>query len=137
MIVYKVEGWTKGNLPVVLFAINTGYSKQKYYDSNKRRFEVKVLVINCGSSSLKYRILDMRTEELLVKGLVERIALPGSVIIQEKQGDRTELDLPLQDHKDAISHVLGLLTDEVHGVLKSLDEISAVGHRIVHGGEHY
>lgn len=137
MIVYKVEGWTKGNLPVVLFAIKTGYSKQKYYDSNKRRFEVKVLVINCGSSSLKYRILDMRTEELLVKGLVERIALPGSVIIQEKQGDRTELDLPLQDHKDAISHVLGLLTDEVHGVLKSLDEISAVGHRIVHGGEHY
>ena len=99
---------------------------------------MKVLVINCGSSSLKYQVLEMETEELLCKGLVERIGIDGSVIKHEKHGmDKWVLETPMKDHKDAIGHVLNALTDPEHGVAKSMDEIGAVGHRVVHAGEKY
>ena len=99
---------------------------------------MKVLVINCGSSSLKYQVLEMETEELLCKGLVERIGIDGSVIKHEKIGmDKWLLETPMKDHKDAIGHVLNALTDPEHGVAKSMDEIGAVGHRVVHAGEKY
>ena len=99
---------------------------------------MKVLVINCGSSSLKYQVLEMETEEPLCKGLVERIGIDGSVIKHEKIGmDKWVLETPMKDHKDAIGHVLNALTDPEHGVAKSMDEIGAVGHRVVHAGEKY
>ena len=99
---------------------------------------MKVLVINCGSSSLKYQVLEMETEELLCKGLVERIGIEGSVIKHEKIGmDKWVLETPMKDHKDAIGHVLNALVDSEHGVAKSMDEIGAVGHRVVHAGEKY
>ncbi len=99
---------------------------------------MKVLVINCGSSSLKYQVLDMTNEELLCKGLVERIGIDGSVITHEKIGmDKFKLETPMKDHKDAIGHVLTAIQDAGHGVVKSMDEIGAVGHRVVHAGEKY
>ncbi len=99
---------------------------------------MKVLVINCGSSSLKYQVLDMTTEALLAKGLVERIGIEGSLITHEKIGmDKFKLETPMANHKDAISHVLDALVDTEHGVVGSMDEIGAVGHRVVHAGEKY
>ena len=99
---------------------------------------MKVLVINCGSSSLKYQMLDMTNEVLLCKGLVERIGIDGSVITHEKIGmDKYKLVTPMADHKDAIGHVLDALVNEEHGVIKDMSEIGAVGHRVVHAGEKY
>ena len=99
---------------------------------------MKVLVINCGSSSLKYQVLDMTNEVLLCKGLVERIGMEGAVITHEKIGmDKFKLVVPMKDHKEAIGHVLEAVQDENHGVVKSMDEIGAVGHRVVHAGEKY
>ena len=99
---------------------------------------MKVLVINCGSSSLKYQVLDMETETLLAKGLVERIGMEGSVIGHEKIGeDKIKTEVPMNDHKDAIAQVLAAVQDPAHGVVKSLDEIGAVGHRVVHAGEKF
>lgn len=99
---------------------------------------MKVLVINCGSSSLKYQVLDMTTEALLAKGLVERIGLDGSYMTHEKIGmDKIKLEAPMANHKDAIGHVLEALVDKDHGVVVSMDEIGAVGHRVVHAGEKY
>ena len=99
---------------------------------------MKVLVVNCGSSSLKYQVLDMPSEELLCKGLVERIGIEGSVIKHEKIGqDKFVLEVPMKDHTEAIGHVIDALLDADHGVAKSMDEIGAVGHRIVQGGEKF
>ena len=99
---------------------------------------MKVLVINCGSSSLKYQVLDMTNETLLAKGLVERIGLDGSFLTHEKIGmDKLRVEEPMANHKDAISHVLKVLVDADHGVIRSMDEIGAVGHRVVHAGEKY
>ena len=99
---------------------------------------MKVLVINCGSSSLKYQVLDMTTEALLCKGLVERIGMDGSVITHEKIGqDKVKTEVPMKDHKDAIEQVLNAVQDADHGVVKSMDEIGAVGHRVVHAGEKF
>ncbi|WP_130864493.1 acetate/propionate family kinase [Bacilliculturomica massiliensis] len=99
---------------------------------------MKVLVINCGSSSLKYQVLEMEDESLLCKGLVERIGIEGSVLKHEKAGeDKYVLQVPMDDHKDAIGHVLNTIVDPVHGVAKDMSEISAVGHRVVHAGEKY
>ena len=99
---------------------------------------MKVLVINCGSSSLKYQVLDMETETLLAKGLVERIGMDGSVIGHEKIGeDKVKTEVPMKDHKDAIAQVLAAVQNPAHGVVKSLDEIGAVGHRVVHAGEKF
>ena len=99
---------------------------------------MKVLVINCGSSSLKYQLIDMRNEESLAQGLVERIGIEGSILTQKVEGkDKYVVETPIKDHQDAIELVLKSLVDEKHGVIKSMDEISAVGHRVVHGGEKY
>ena len=99
---------------------------------------MKVLVINCGSSSLKYQVLDMTNEELICKGLVERIGMEGSVISHTKTGmDKFVLEVPMKDHKDAIGHVIDALKDEEHGVVKAMSEIGAVGHRVVHAGEKF
>lgn len=99
---------------------------------------MKILVINCGSSSLKYQILDMTNETLLCKGLAEKIGIAGSTITHEKIGDnKLVLECSMKDHKDAIEQVLEVIRDKVYGVVKSMDEIGAVGHRIGHGGEKY
>ncbi len=99
---------------------------------------MKVLVINCGSSSLKYQVLDMTNENLLCKGLVERIGLEGSVITHEKIGmDKVKNETPMEDHKAAISLVLEAIQNPEHGVVSSMDEIGAVGHRVVHAGEKF
>ena len=99
---------------------------------------MKVLVINCGSSSLKYQVLQMESETLLCKGLVERIGIEGSVLKHEKIGqDRFVLEVPMKDHKDAIGHVLDAIVDADHGIAASMAEIEAVGHRVVHAGEKY
>ena len=101
---------------------------------------MNILVINCGSSSLKFQVIDSETEALLAKGLCERIGIDGSVITYENKVKNTGKEVnetPMPDHNKAVSLVLEALTNEKTGVLKSLDEIGAVGHRIVHGGEKF
>ena len=99
---------------------------------------MKILVINCGSSSLKYQVLDMSGEILLAKGLVERIGMEGSVITHEKIGmDKVKKETPMESHKEAIALVLEAVADKNHGVVDDMSEISAVGHRVVHAGEKY
>ena len=99
---------------------------------------MNILVINCGSSSLKYQLINMQNQEVLAKGLVERIGIEGSVLTQKVEGrDKYIVEQPMNSHKDAIRLVLDALVDSKNGVIKSMDEISAVGHRVVHGGEKY
>ena len=99
---------------------------------------MKTLVINCGSSSLKYQLIDMSNEESMVQGLVERIGIEGSALTQKTPGkSKPVINTELNDHKDARKLVLEALVNEEYGVIKSMDEISAVGHRVVHGGEKY
>ena len=98
---------------------------------------MKILVINCGSSSLKYQLIDMTDESVLAKGLVERIGIEGSILTQKVDGKKYIIEEPMADHKKAIELVLGALVDEKEGVIKDMSEISAVGHRVVHGGEKY
>ncbi len=99
---------------------------------------MNVLVINCGSSSLKYQLINSESEEVLAKGLCERIGIDGSAITHQPAGGKkikTEADMP--NHTVAVKLVIDKLTDREVGVIKSLDEIDAVGHRIVHGGEKF
>lgn len=99
---------------------------------------MNVLVINCGSSSLKYQLINMNDESVLAKGLVERIGIEGSVLKHEKSGqDKVVIKEVMQNHKDAINLVLKALVDENHGAVKDLSEVDAVGHRVVHGGEKF
>ena len=99
---------------------------------------MNILVINCGSSSLKYQLISSETEEVLAKGLCERIGIAGSAISHTPAGgDKVTEELPMADHTDAVRYVIDKLTDANVGVIKSLDEIDAVGHRIVHGGEKF
>lgn len=99
---------------------------------------MNILVINCGSSSLKFQLIDAETEQLTAKGLCERIGIDGSQItFSPAGGEKIKKQIPMADHKDAIRLVLDALTDENTGVVKRLDEIGAVGHRIVHGGENF
>lgn len=99
---------------------------------------MKILVINCGSSSLKYQLIDMETEDVMAKGLVERIGIEGSRIKHETIGkEKKTIETPMQDHKRALELVMESLTNEEYGSIKSLDEIDAVGHRVVHGGEDF
>ena len=98
---------------------------------------MKVLVINCGSSSLKYQLIDSDTEELLAKGLCERIAVDGRLTHTTTGKEKYTKDLPLPDHNAAVSYVLEALTDKETGAITDLSEIDAVGHRIVHGGEKF
>ena len=100
--------------------------------------KMKVLVINCGSSSLKYQLVNMNNEEVLAKGLVERIGLQGSFLKHQWGEDsKVTIERDLPTHKEAIKLVLEALVDANHGVIKSMDEISAVGHRVVHGGDKF
>ena len=99
---------------------------------------MKILVINCGSSSLKYQLIDMEGEKLLAKGLVERIGIDGSVISHTTTGkDKKVIKKELKDHNDALEIVMSSLVDKEYGAIDSLDQISAVGHRVVHGGENF
>ena len=100
-----------------------------------------ILVLNCGSSSLKYQLLDMRSNDdfsLLAKGLVERIGMEMGDITHTVTGrEKEKLRLPIKDHAEGINQVLALLTDKDKGILKSVSEIDAVGHRVAHGGEFF
>ena len=99
---------------------------------------MNVLVINCGSSSLKYQLIETDSETVLAKGLCERIGIDGSAITHTpKGGDKVTTTVPMKDHTDAVKLVIEKLTDATVGVIKSLDEIDAVGHRVVHGGEKF
>ena len=99
---------------------------------------MKVLVLNCGSSSLKYQLFSMTNEEVLAKGLVERIGIEGSRIKHSKTGmDAVTINATIPNHKVAIRMVLDALLDASHGVISSLEELKAVGHRVVHGGEKF
>ena len=99
---------------------------------------MKVLVLNCGSSSLKYQLIDSETENVLAKGLCERIGIDGSAITHQPEGGEKVKELvEMPDHTAAVKHVIAKLTDQSVGVIESLSEISAVGHRLVHGGENF
>lgn len=99
---------------------------------------MNILVINCGSSSLKFQLINSDTEQCIAKGLCERIGIDGSQITYTPAGGEKELNVtPMPDHTEAIRLVLEALTDEKNGVVKSLEEIGAVGHRVVHGGEKF
>lgn len=99
---------------------------------------MKILVLNCGSSSFKYQLIDMDGEKVLAKGLVERIGIAGSRIKHTKTGqDPVSKEVDFPNHTVAIKFVLDMLVDKEHGVLSSLSELSAAGHRLVHGGEKF
>lgn len=100
--------------------------------------KMKVLVINCGSSSLKYQLINMENEEVLAKGICERIGIEGSFLKhQPGEGDKVTIEKPMPTHVEAIQSVIDALVDSKHGVIKSMDEINAVGHRVVHAGEKF
>lgn len=99
-----------------------------------------ILVLNCGSSSIKYQVIDMTADnhKLLAKGLVERIGLPEGDLTHKPAGkDRFELHQPIADHTAGINLIIAAITDPAHGVIGSLEELSAVGHRVAHGGEYF
>ena len=98
---------------------------------------MNVLVINCGSSSLKFQLINAETEKVLAKGLCERIGIDGRLTYQPGGGEKEKSDLAMPTHTEAIQFVIDALTNEKTGVVKSLDEIGAVGHRLVHGGEKF
>lgn len=99
---------------------------------------MKVLVINCGSSSLKYQLFNMEDESVLAKGLVERIGIEGSMLTHQPTGkDKAVMNTDIPNHSVGIKMVLEALTDKAHGVIGSMSEIAAVGHRVVHGGEKF
>lgn len=100
--------------------------------------DMNVLVINCGSSSLKFQLINSKSEEVIAKGLCERIGIEGGKMIYTPAGgEKQEKEIPMKDHTEAVRLVLEALTDPDTGVVKSLEEIGAVGHRIVHGGEKF
>jgi len=99
---------------------------------------MKIIVLNCGSSSIKYQLFEMDTKEVLAKGVVEKIGLHGSFIKHERNdGDKLYLEGDIYDHQAGIEYVLGILTSIKHGSIKSFEELDAVGHRVVHGGEKF
>ena len=98
---------------------------------------MNVLVINCGSSSLKFQLINSDTEAVLAKGLCERIGIDGRLTYQPEGGEKEVNNLAMPTHTEAIQFVIDALTNEKTGVVKSLDEIGAVGHRVVHGGEKF
>jgi acetate kinase len=98
---------------------------------------MKILILNAGSSSLKYQLIDMQDESILAKGLVERIGIAGSQIKQTAGSRVFEAQAPMKDHVEGIQYMLAALTDKEKGVVKNMDEIGAVGHRVLHGGEKF
>jgi acetate kinase len=99
---------------------------------------MKIIVLNCGSSSIKYQLFEMNTNEVLAKGVIEKIGLHGSFINHERNdGNKLYIEGDIYDHQAGIEYVLGVLISTNHGSIKSFDEIDAVGHRVVHGGEKF
>ena len=98
---------------------------------------MKVLVINCGSSSLKYQLIDMANEEVLCKGLCERIGMDGSVITHKANGGKWESLIPFPTHTEAFAAVVKMMTEGEGKVINDVSEVSAIGHRVVHGGEKF
>jgi len=97
---------------------------------------MKILVLNCGSSSIKYQLFDMSSGVVLAKGIVEKIGLKGSFLKNERfDGDKVKLEGEILDHQSGIEYLLGLMISKKRGVIKNLNEIDAIGHRLVHGGE--
>ena len=93
---------------------------------------MKILVINAGSSSLKYQLFDMEKETVLAKGNCQKIGIKGSFITHKYGSNSTKIEIELKNHNEAMQKVLSLLTSSEFGVIKSLNEISAVGHRVLH-----
>ena len=99
---------------------------------------MKILVLNCGSSSIKYQLFDMVSGAVLAKGIVEKIGLKGSFLKNERfDGDKVKLEGEILDHQTGIEYLLGLMVSKRRGVIKNLNEIDAIGHRLVHGGERF
>lgn len=99
---------------------------------------MKIFVINCGSSSLKYQFINMKDESVLASGVVERIGMKGSTLVHKPEGkDKFTIEEDMEDHEVAIKLVLDALADKTHGVVENMDEIEAIGHRVLHGGEHF
>ncbi|KAF2957918.1 acetate kinase [Thermotoga sp. Ku-13t] len=98
---------------------------------------MKILVVNCGSSSIKYQFIDMNGEKVLCKGLAERIGIEGSRLVHRVNNDKHVIERSMKDHEEALKIVLEALIDPEIGVIKNLSEIDAVGHRVVHGGEKF
>jgi acetate kinase len=99
---------------------------------------MKILVLNCGSSSIKYQLIDMASNVVLAKGVVEKIGLKGSFLKNERfDGDKVKLEGEILDHQSGIEYILGMMISSKRGVLKGLNEIDAVGHRVVHGAERF
>ncbi|MCR5416392.1 MAG: acetate kinase [Pseudobutyrivibrio sp.] len=98
---------------------------------------MKILVINCGSSSLKYQVIDSESEEVLCKGLCERIGIDGRLVYQKAGLDKEVTEIAMPTHKEAVASVIEAITNDKTGAIASLDEIDAVGHRVVHGGEKF
>ena len=97
---------------------------------------MKILVLNCGSSSVKYKLFNMDTHEVLAQGGVEKLGLPGSFLkFTQPDGKKVILEKEMPEHNAAIEFILSVLTDDKYGCIKSFNEIDAVGHRVVHGGE--
>ena len=98
---------------------------------------MKVLVVNCGSSSIKYQLINMENEEVMAKGYLEKIGLPDSFLTHKVNGEKYRIEKVITNHEEGIKLVLEQLLDENYGVIKDLKEIDAVGHRVVHGGEKF
>jgi acetate kinase len=99
---------------------------------------MKILVLNCGSSSIKFQLFDMISKEVVSKGIVEKVGMKGSFLKLEKSnGDKVKFEGEIIDHQTGIEYVLGVLTSKKHGCIQSLNEIDAIGHRVVHGGEKF
>ncbi len=98
---------------------------------------MKILVLNCGSSSLKYQLINMENEEVIAKGNYERIGIDKSFVTHKVNGEKYVIENPAPTHKEALEFIIKQLTETDYAVIKSLDEINAVGHRVVHGGEKF
>jgi acetate kinase len=99
---------------------------------------MKIFVINCGSSSLKYKLFDMRDEDVLAEGIIERIGIENSFLKYEtKEGTDIKIEHEIPTHKEGIELLIETLLSDEHGVLENMDEIKAVGHRVAHGGEKF
>lgn len=99
---------------------------------------MNILVLNCGSSSVKYKLIDVDSKKTLAEGGVEKVGLPGAFLkFKLPDGEKKTIEMPIPDHKKAINDILNILTDPTYGCIKSFDEINAVGHRVVHGGEKF
>ena len=98
---------------------------------------MKILVVNCGSSSLKYQLIDMETEEVMAKGYLEKIGLDDSFLTHNVNGEKHKIEKKISNHEEGIKLVIEQLLDKDYGVIKDLSEIDGVGHRVVHGGEKF